>query len=207
MNKLLDAMKFRHACKIFDECRNIEESDFADILESARLSPSSMGMEPTRILVIRDKNLRYELKKACWDQVQVTSCSELVVLKTLLHAVHFQSNYAMEVSFRRAKNEKERNLWMNRYRNFLESMISNGISVESWTSRQSYIVASSMMNMAAFLGIDSCPMEGFDRNMINKILNIDTFNESVSLLIAFGYRMNPQPAKYRIDISDMVEYI
>ena len=207
MNELLKAMHFRHACKVFDENRAIREEDFSDILESARLSPSSMGMEPTRILVVRDKKLRVRLKEACWNQAQVTSCSELVVLKSLSHVMRYQSDYVQQVSVRRGKDKEERNLWISKYKGFLENMDSSGVSVENWVSKQSYIVASSMMNMAAFLGIDSCPMEGFDKIMVNKILDIDTFSESVNLLIAFGFRINPQPDKYRIDINDMVKYV
>lgn len=207
MNDLLKAMEFRHACKIFDENKTIKEEDFLCILEAARLSPSSMGMEPTRILVIRDKQLRAKLREACWGQVQVTSCSELVVIKTLSNSMNYQSNYAREVSIRRGKNEIERSIWINKYKSFLENMEANGTSIKNWVAKQSYIVASSMMTMAAFLGIDSCPMEGFDEVKVNEILNIDTFSENVSLLIAFGYRINPKPKRYRIDINEMVKYI
>lgn len=65
MNKFLEAMRFRHACKIFDENKKIDEDKFLDILESGRLSPSSMGMEPTRFIVIENKRLKEELKPLC----------------------------------------------------------------------------------------------------------------------------------------------
>lgn len=207
MNELLKAMHFRHACKVFDESKVIKEEDFADILESARLSPSSMGMEPTRILVVRDKQLRLKLREACYGQLQITSCSELVILKSLSADMHYKSDYVKRISSRRCSNENEINSWLNRYKIFLDNIASYGISLDSWVAKQSYIIASSMMTMAAFLGIDSCPIEGFSKKEVNNVLQIDMNKENVNLILAFGYRVNPQSKRYRIDITDMVEYI
>lgn len=79
MNKFLEAMRFRHACKIFDENKKIDEDKFLDILESGRLSPSSMGMEPTRFVIIENTQLKEKLRILCWNQVQITSAAKVVV--------------------------------------------------------------------------------------------------------------------------------
>ena len=78
----MEAMEFRHACKIFDENKNISDTDMKDILEVGRLSPSSFGMEAWKFLVISNEDLKAKLRPACWDQVQVTSCSHLVIVLT-----------------------------------------------------------------------------------------------------------------------------
>lgn len=206
MNEFLKAMNFRHACKIFDENKSIPNEQFLDILESGRMSPSSMGMEPTRILVIRDKGLKEELRKACWDQVQITSCSELVVLKSLIYPLMPPSNYVNDMSFRRGKTQDKRDTWMKNYHNFLLKREAKGQSVENWVQKQAYIMASSMINCAAFMGIDSCPIEGFESDLINEVLQIDTFKECVSLVLPFGYRIKEQQKRYRLSLDELVEY-
>ena len=77
-----EALAFRHACKVFDEYKIIEEDDFSDILEAGRLAPSSFGLEHWEFEIIRDKELRAKIRKACWDQIQITSASELIVIYT-----------------------------------------------------------------------------------------------------------------------------
>ncbi|RDU65157.1 NAD(P)H-dependent oxidoreductase [Helicobacter sp. MIT 14-3879] len=206
MNKFISAMKFRHACKIFDENKKIPQSNFNDILESARLSPSSMGVEPTRILVIRDKQLREVLREACLNQIQLTSASEVVVLKCILQAIIPPSNYIDSMSYRRGKTDEERNKWIRIYGKFLKDKEAKGLNTRSWVEKQSYIMASSMMNCAAYMGIDSCAIEGFEEDKVNKILEIDTFKECVSVILTFGYRIKEQQKRYRLSIEDLVEY-
>ncbi|WP_258865562.1 NAD(P)H-dependent oxidoreductase [Helicobacter sp. MIT 99-5507] len=188
MDKFLKAMHFRHACKVFDENKEIKQEDFLNILEAGRLSPSSMGMEPTRFIVVNDKKLKEELRTICWNQVQLTSASKVVVLKTLISPLMPPSNYVDSMSIRRGSTKEKREAWSKVYANFLESMQNKGISLQAWAQKQAYIAASSMMNYAAYIGIDSCPIEGFDIDNVNKILGCDTFKESVAIILTFGYR-------------------
>ena len=79
MNFIEDIMNFRHACKIFDETKKISDENIKTIMQCAVKSPSSFGMEPWKFLVITNDKLKQKLKPYCWDQVQITSCSHLVV--------------------------------------------------------------------------------------------------------------------------------
>lgn len=88
-----EALTFRHACKVFDEYKIIEESDFIDILNAGVLAPSSMGLEPWEFEVVRDAPLREQIRKACWDQIQITSASELVVIYAKIADLHPNSEY------------------------------------------------------------------------------------------------------------------
>ncbi|MFZ5375912.1 MAG: DUF309 domain-containing protein, partial [Campylobacterota bacterium] len=71
MSEFLKAMEFRHACKRFDTEKKIPSEQFDSILEVARLSPSSFGMEPWRLIVVRNPSLRKALKPSCWNQSQI----------------------------------------------------------------------------------------------------------------------------------------
>ena len=69
------------------------------------------------------------------------------------------------------------------------------------------IIATNMMNAAASLGIDSCPIEGFDRHALNELLGLDESFQRVAIMVPFGYRLNPQPKKLRREISDIITWI
>ena len=206
MNDFQKALQFRHACKIFDENRAIPSEQFMQILDAGRMSPSSMGVEPTRFLVVRDKDLRQRLKEACWGQIQLTSASEVVVLKCLLQSIVPPSNYINFMSFRRGKTDAEREKWFEMYKGMLERKEAHGISIRHWVEKQSYIAGSTMMNCAAFLGIDSCAIEGFEIDALNNALGIDTFKECVSMILTFGYRIKEQQKRYRLSLDEIVEY-
>ena len=90
-NEFIKAMEFRHACKIFDETKKISEEDMRLILEMGQKSPSSFGMEAWKFLVITNEDLKARLRPACWNQVQVTSCSHLVIILAGIESVKPQS--------------------------------------------------------------------------------------------------------------------
>ena len=206
MNDFQKALQFRHACKIFDETKAIPSEQFNEILDAGRMSPSSMGVEPTRFLVVRNKVLREKLKEACWGQIQLTSASEVVVLKCLLQSIIPPSNYINFMSFRRGKTDEGRKKWVEIYKNMLDSKESCGVSVRHWVEKNSYLAGSTMMNYAAYLGIDSCAIEGFDDKAVNNALGIDTFKECVSMILTFGYRIKEQQKRYRLNLDEIVEY-
>lgn len=206
MNDFQKALQFRHACKIFDDKRAIPSEQFAEILDAGRMSPSSMGVEPTRFLVVRDKSLREKLKEACWGQIQLTTASEVVVVKCLLQQIFPPSNYLNQMSFRRGKTDTEREKWIEMYKNMLLEKEADGITLRHWVEKQSYIAGGTMMNYAAYLGIDSCAIEGFEYKKLNAVLGIDRFKECVSMILTFGYRIKEQQKRYRLSLDEIVEY-
>ncbi|MBU3951594.1 MAG: nitroreductase family protein, partial [Proteobacteria bacterium] len=80
MNPVIDALKFRHACKKFDPQKKIPGPALDTILEAGCLSPSSFGMEAWKFLVLASDAVRAKLRPACWDQPQVTESSHVVVI-------------------------------------------------------------------------------------------------------------------------------
>jgi len=64
-----------------------------------------------------------------------------------------------------------------------------------------------MMSAAASIGIDSCPIEGFDRDAVEKIMGIDTDTYGIPLLIPFGYRVKEPQSRHRSDLSELVTYL
>ncbi|WP_169763438.1 NAD(P)H-dependent oxidoreductase [Campylobacter mucosalis] len=209
MKDYLDIINFRHACKIFDENKKISKGDFEYILEAGRLSPSSTGLEQWDFVVVQNKELREKIKEKSWNQVQVTSCSHLVVILAKISDVKADSKYVSDMIARRPDKTPEAHAQrIEFYKNFLKSNFKDDDELTfNWSHAQCMFAALNMMNAAAFKGIDSCPIEGFEREAIGEILNIDTKKHRVALLVPFGYRLNEQPTKYRRSLDDIVNWI
>ena len=202
----LEILKFRHACKIFDESKKIGAGEFDFILEAGRLSPSSTGLEQWDFLVVQNKELREKIKAVSWNQVQITSCSHLVVILAKIKEVKVGSSYIDKMIARRADKDPEAIAARQKF--FLLSNFKNDDELTfQWSHEQCMIAATNMMNAAASLGIDSCPMEGFDRHALNEILGLDESEKRVAILVPFGYRLNPQPEKLRRQRAEVVTWI
>lgn len=205
MSQFLEAMAFRHACKVFDTEKQIPAEEFDSLLEVARTSPSSFGMEPWRLIVVRNEKLRKALKPSCWNQSQITDCSELIVFTTDNNVVRSGTPYVRKMFERRGLSAEMVDTYMGVYKNYLADIENDELLLENWTAKQCYIAAANMMTYAATLKIDSCPIEGFDKEEVEAILDLPE-GRYVALLCAFGYRVNPQSEQKRLPITQIVEY-
>jgi nitroreductase len=202
----MDAMAFRHACKRFDASRAIPAGAFDTILEAGRLSPSSFGMEPWRLLVVRSKEMREALKPLCWNQNQITEASELVVFTTDNEAVKGDSAYVKKMFARRGLDDAATAAYLKRYADYMAPLEADARLLEDWTAKQCYIMAANMMTCAASLQIDSCPIEGFDKADVQRCLELES-SRSVALIVAFGYRLNPQGERMRLAREEIVTIV
>ncbi len=205
MSEFTEAMAFRHACKKFDTEKQIPQEQFDSLLEVARKSPSSFGMEPWRMIVIRKPELRKALKSACWNQNQITECSELVVFTTDNDTVRSGTPYVRKMFERRGLAKEAVDTYMGVYKNYLEPIECDEVLLENWTAKQCYIAMANMMTYAATLKIDSCPIEGFDKESVEAILDLE-YGHSVAVICAFGYRVNPQSEQKRLELKQIVQY-
>ena len=206
-NEFMKAMDFRHACKVFDESKKISDEDMNYILDIGRKSPSSFGMEAWKFLVITNKDLKAKLRPACWDQVQVTSCSHLVVILAGIDSVKPESGLPLKRFSRREMPQEKLDFYLDLYASHLEQTLSSDENIYAWTSKQTYIAAANMMSGAAFIGVDSCPIEGFDKGQVEEILKLDTAKYQLSLVLPFGYRIDEQSSQQRLDFNEVVEFI
>jgi nitroreductase len=204
----LEAMNFRHACKVFAEGEKIPKKLLENILEVGRLSPSSFGMEPWELLVIQSQEIKEALRPSCWNQVQITSCSDLLVFVTKNRLIEPGSEYVEQMFKRKNMPQEMFETYMKIYTDFLGAKAEgNPNFYKDWAAKQAYIAAGNMMTYAATEGIDSCPIEGFDQKEVEKILGIDTNEKSVTLILPFGYRAKEQPSKVRLPLNEICHYL
>ena len=203
----MEAMDFRHACKIFDETKKVSSEDMNYILEAGRKSPSSFGMEPWKFLVITNEDLKEKLKPFCWNQPQITTCSHLVVILAAIDAVKPQSGEVERKFKRREMPQDKLDFYMGLYSSHLADTLSSDENIYAWTAKQTYIAMGNMMSAAAIKGVDSCPIEGFEKQNVEKVLDLDLTKYQVSCIVPFGYRINEQSSQLRESLEKVVEFI
>ena len=201
------AMAFRHACKIFDETKKISDENINYILEAGRTSPSSFGMEPWKFLVITNEELKAKIRPVCWNQVQVTSCSHLVIILAAIDDVKAESK-EVERKFRRREMPQDKlDMYLGLYASHLSDVLKSDENILACTARQTYMALGNMMTAAAIKGIDSCPIEGFEKEKVEEILGLDTTKYQLAVVVPFGYRLNEQSTQQREPFSKIVEFI
>ena len=206
-NKFTEAMAFRHACKTFDASKKISNEKMHYILEAGRTSPSSFGMEAWRFLLVMNDELKEKIKPLCWNQVQITTCSHLVIVLAGIEKVKPSSGEVEKRFARRPMNKEALEGYMGMYAGHLAETLSTDKNIYEWTARQAYIAAGNMMTAAAYEGIDSCPIEGFEKENLEKLLDLDSSKFQIAMLLPFGYRINEQSEQLRLDFDEVVEFI
>ncbi|MDQ6420243.1 NAD(P)H-dependent oxidoreductase [Paenibacillus sp. LHD-117] len=215
--EILEAYRYRHATKEFDPARQISREDIGFILETARLSPTSFGFEPVNLLMVQNKDLRRKLLPVTWGaQKQLPTASHFVILLArtksgmTAQSEHIQTMMTEVQKLPPDIAENKGNL----YHKFLESdfgLLDNERAMFEWASRQGYIALGNMMTAAAQIGIDSCPIEGFDKARVEAILEEEGYLRSeqfgVSCMVAFGYRVREPREKTRRPLHQIVEWI
>lgn len=197
----------RHACKLFNN-QTLSSQTLHTILEAGRLAPSSFGMEPWKFLVIQDPKLKERIKAVCWDQVQITSCSHLVIILTDQDKAYPDAPYVLE-KFRSRGLDKERtDAYITRYREHITAThMTTPLGLVHWMRAQCYIAATAMMYAAASLGVDSCPIEGFEQAPLEALLELEQGRHTVAMLLPLGYKAQETTPKRRNNFELVVEFL
>lgn len=211
--EILKAHRFRHACRVFDTTKKISDEDFHFILETGRLSPSSVGLEPWKFVVIQDAALREKLKPVTGGaQGQLPTASHFVVILARQDLRHDSAHVIKMLKDIQHMPEEVVQHVAGHYKSFIETELEDNVRLLfEWASKQTYIALGNMMTAAAQLGIDSCPIEGFDRKQVTAILQnegiINANDFGVSCMVAFGYRQeDPKRPKARQHLDEIVEW-
>ena len=187
MNSVIEHRTWRYATKKFDATKKVSEQDLETLLEATRLSASSYGLQPYHVFVISDPEVREQLKPASWGQSQITDASHLIVFANAKDfGEELVDDYLANVS--ETRNIPSEGL--KGYSDFMKSKLMN-LPEElknQWTAKQAYIAFGNLMQAAAELKIDTCPMEGFEPEKYNEILGLEEKNLNAAVVLASGYR-------------------
>ena len=187
MSALTEALNWRYATKKFDAAKKISDADLEDLTEALRLAPSSYGIQPWAFMVVSDPAIRAELRKAAWDQPQITDASHLVVLcaKTKLGKEDIDA-YIGDIAATRGMPAESLSGFHEMMMGSIGRQTPEGIT--TWNQKQVYIALGVLLAEAAQKKIDSCPMEGFDAAGFDKILGLTEQGLTATVLCPVGYR-------------------
>lgn len=216
--QILETFEFRHACKQFDPGRKIPDADFRVLLETARLSPSSFGFEPWKFLVLQDPALREKIYPVSWGaQRTLRDASHFVVFlarkkaDTLAGSPYLQRIMEETQGLSPEVQTGKVQFYSNFQKNDFE-LLDDERYLFDWASKQTYIALANMLTAAAWLKIDSCPIEGFHKKALEEILQreglLDLDHFGVSVLASFGYRaQNPSRGKTRQRADQVIQWV
>lgn len=206
MNKMIENLNWRYACKKFDADKRISTDDLNTLLDALRLTPSSYGLQPWKFIVVENKDLREKLVPASWNQQQVKDASHLIVFaapKKIDEA--FIEDYVVSIAKTRGQDVSE----LDGMKKMMLNIAFWDESVQyQWAKNQSYIALGNLMTVCADLRIDSCPMEGFKPAEYDKILGLGEMGLTSLVVCPVGYRALDDKyidlAKVRKPLKDVV---
>ena len=208
---LVQALNWRYATKAFDASRSIAPETWQALEQSLVLSPSSYGLQPWKFLVIRDPGLRQQLRPHSWDQSQITDCAELVVFLGLRTITQADVDKLITTTCQTRGLESEQVAFYADLlrRNVVENQQVPATEIAAWNSRQVYIALGTFMTAAALMGVDTCPIEGFDPAAYDRLLGLEDSPYRSWVVCAAGYRAAgdsyAQLAKVRYAASELIE--
>ena len=193
---VFEAIAKRRAVKHFDPNHKMTEAVISRLFESVLLSPTAFNIQNWRFIVPKDPELRKQIRKAAWNQAQVTDASLLVILCADLKSWEkepgrYWKNTPEEVqnfilpaidNYYRGKNQVQRD----------EAMRSCGIAAQTF------------MLAAKAMGYDSCPMDGFDFDAVGKLINLPE-DHVIAMFVAIGKGIkDPWPRGGQLPASEVV---
>ena len=185
---LLQQLNWRYATKKFDSARKIAAADWAALEQTLILTPTSYGMQPIKFLVIDAPAIRAQLVPVSWGQTQPVDASHYVVFAARVR------NTEADVDHYLARIAEVRGSTIEAQAGFKKMLVSDvvhgprGKHALEWATNQAYIALGNLMTAAALLGIDTCPMEGFEPDKYDAILGLPAQGYHAAVCCAVGYR-------------------
>lgn len=187
MTDVIQHLNWRYATKSYDASKKVDDEKLNRILEAIRLAPTSSGLQPFEVFVVKNPELRAKIREVAWNQPQVTDASHLLVFAAwdniTPERIDSMFDYTNEV--RGFKNEG----W-EAYRKQLQGIVAARGDVANFdaAARQAYIGLGVALVAAAAEGVDSTPMEGFDPAAVDQILSLKERKLRSVVILPLGYR-------------------
>lgn len=210
---VLHVFNNRYTCKGYDPEKKVSDEDFRVIMEAARLSPSSMGYEPWQFVLLNNKEIKEKIRPYSWGAEKALDGAShfVLILARSNKDMRYDSEYIQYITKEiqkfpddmiSARREKFRNFQENDFK-----LLASERALFDWTCKQTYIPLANMLTTAAILGVDSTPIEGFNRDKVEEILIsagvYDPEHFRLSCMIAFGYTNRDHRPKTRRSIEEV----
>jgi nitroreductase len=203
-HNFIENQNWRYATKKFDATKKVSKEDLETLKEAIRLSASSYGLQPYKVLIIENPEIRAKIQPVAWGQSQIVDASQLFVFANI-------TNFGeTEIDASLTNTAETRGLPIDAlkgYGDFMKSKITT-LPEEvrnTWTAKQTYLALGNLMNAAAELKIDVTPMEGFEPEKVNEILGLSSLKLNASLIATIGYRHEEDATQHNIKVRKSKE--
>ncbi len=204
---IIESLEWRYAVKKFDADKILSEEQIAIIKNAFNLTATSYGLQPVKLIVIKDRSIKEELVPHSWEQRQVADASHL-----LIFAIEkgIDSEYITSYFNRVKKVRKTPDVVLDPFK---ESLIDsfkqkNREEINTWATKQAYLAMGNLLTVCAIEKIDACPMEGFIPEEYDRILRLDDKGLSAVLVMPIGYRADDDMfsdfKKVRKELNDSI---
>lgn len=208
---LIKQLNWRYAAKQMNG-EKVAAEKVETIIESIRLAPTSMGLQPFKLLIVSNQELKNRIFDiAAPGQPQIPNCSELLIFAAFKKiTTEVLDDYFHNIKTTRQALPEEK---VKAYRAMMESVVSQGDDANfEWAVKQTYIALGFGLVAAAHESVDSVPIEGFSKKKLDELLGLHDKNLSSTCLMAIGYRnpetdWNSKMPKVRKSKADFVEYL
>ena len=182
----LAQLHWRYATKKFDPTRTIPAEVWAVLEQALVLAPSSVGLQPWKFVVVTDPAVRTTLQPAAYGQAQIVDASHLVVICGKAPPT------ATDADRHVARTAEVRGVPVEALAGFRKMVVGAAgkppEEAAAWAARQAYLALGMFLTTAAMIGVDACPMEGFDPPKFDEILGLKAHGVAALALVAAGYR-------------------
>jgi len=184
---IIKSLEWRYACKKFDKNKKVTEEQINALKKAFNLSATSYGLQPLKMLIVKTDEIKEKLFPHAYFQQQITTCSHILIIciHTDFGEQDIDAYFDLEKNTRGVSEEI-----VGKFRNQLKRIYSKKKREEIDASAiyQAYISIGTLMTVCADQRIDSCPMEGFDPEKVDEVLDLKTKNLRSVLLLPIGYR-------------------
>lgn len=207
---LLASLQSRYAVKKFDATKKIPAETWKALEQAMVLSPSSYGLQPWRFFVIDNPATRQALREVSWNQPQITDASHMVVFarRSTMTAADVERYINRILEVRGGPAEQ-----LDGFKNMMLGTVNSRSDEQksSWNANQIYIALGFFLASAAVLGIDACPMEGFDAAKYDQVLGLTAQGYNATVVATAGYRASDDGfaalPKVRYNVSNTVVHV
>ncbi len=207
MNNILDALEWRYAVKKFDDKASLTEQQILEVKNAFNLSASSYGLQPYKMIVVQNPDLKEKLVPASYGQKQISQSAALLVFAVRTDfGLDYIDQYFEDMSVKRQIPLEN----LEGYKNFMKGSFANKSQEEiwSWSVKQVYLTMGHMLASLAAMKIDACPMEGIDTNAYDKILDLEPKQLKTIVAMQIGVRATDDATasalKVRKDLSEII---
>ena len=204
---IIDSLKWRYAVKKFDANKDLSEIQIETLKEAFNLTATSYGLQPLKLVIIKNKKIQEKLLPFSWNQQQILQASHLLVIciKDNYTTKEVENYFNLVQKIRNTPDEV-----INPFKKFLTAEIAKKTQEELYVSNknQAYIALGNLLTVCALQEIDSCPMEGFTPDKYDEILDLTKNNLKSVLVLPVGFRASDDYmkdlTKVRKNISDSI---